>query len=329
MNHPNLSPLMRAGRLAYRLMGASRADLLSCGHNADALSLQGGNDYIANVINAGNPWMIARLGFVEANAVLNHLEIKKSSDYRTFSRLDACFRGLRHSWDDNLIKMLSLNAGFFPCTEESAGRFCELYISRYALADAVGFFGSVPGEIYLHKEYNPTASSFPVESLEPYRFANPWSSALGGKKVLVVHPFAESIKKQYERRRLLFENGAVLPEFELKVLPAVQSIAGNACGFGSWFDALAWMEDKMEEIEFDVCLVGAGAYGLPLAAHAKGLGKISIHMGGATQVLFGIRGMRWEKYNKDVGVLFNEHWIRPDDSERPQGAHEIEEGCYW
>ena len=50
----------------------------------------------------------------------------------------------------------------------------------------------------------------------------------------------------------------------------------------------------MEEI-FDVAIIGCGAYGMPLAAMLKQAGKQAIHLGGATQLLFGIKGKRWEE----------------------------------
>lgn len=47
------------------------------------------------------------------------------------------------------------------------------------------------------------------------------------EKVLVVHPFVDTIESQYARRELLFEDTNILPSFELKTLRAVQSNAGN------------------------------------------------------------------------------------------------------
>lgn len=46
----------------------------------------------------------------------------------------------------------------------------------------------------------------------------------------------------------------------------------------------------MDKIDYDICLIGCGAYGFPLAAHAKRKGKKAVHLGGALQLLFGIKG---------------------------------------
>jgi hypothetical protein len=84
----------------------------------------------------------------------------------------------------------------------------------------------------------------------------------------------------------------------------------------------------MESFEFDVVLISAGAYALPLAHHAKKMGKIGITCGGELQLFFGVIGKRWENMEK-VTKYQNEYWIRPSESERPANWREIENGCYW
>ena len=82
--------------------------------------------------------------------------------------------------------------------------------------------------------------------LEPYWAIEPWTRALEGKKVLVIHPFASLIESQYaEKRELLFQDKRVLPSFELKTLQAVQSIGGES-EFKDWFEALDWMKTRMD-----------------------------------------------------------------------------------
>jgi hypothetical protein len=56
--------------------------------------------------------------------------------------------------------------------------------------------------------------------------------------VLVIHPFADSIEAQYRRRELLFDNPGVLPDFHLKTVRAVQSLAGNKAPFNDGFEAI-------------------------------------------------------------------------------------------
>jgi hypothetical protein len=49
-----------------------------------------------------------------------------------------------------------------------------------------------------------------------------------------------------------------------------------------------------------------------------------------TQILFGIKGRRWEReYGDSTAKLFNEHWVRPSPVETPDNKDRIERGCYW
>ncbi len=50
--------------------------------------------------------------------------------------------------------------------------------------------------------------------------------------------------------------------------------------------------------------------------------------GGMVQMLFGIKGKRWDL--KPISKeLYNSSWIRPSMEERPEHANEVENGCYW
>ena len=56
--------------------------------------------------------------------------------------------------------------------------------------------------------------------------------------------------------------------------------------------------------------------------------KSSIHLGGATQILFGIKGHRWDTHDV-ISSFYNDHWVRPSKEETPEKAKINEEGCYW
>ena len=221
------------------------------------------------------------------------------------------------------------NTGFFPPTDECLDAFAREYITVFRLSDIMGVW-LIAGEDRFIQEQCPSAALVIGGDLSsPYFFNPPWSDALRGKRVLVIHPFAESISEQYSRNReRLWADPDVLPAFDLQVIAAVQSIAGEPTGFATWFDALKYMKGEMNARDFDVCLVGAGAYGPPLAAHAKNFGRKGVVLGGATQILFGIRGKRWDEREDFVG-LFNDYWVRPKPSEVPRNVNTVEDGCYW
>lgn len=167
-----------------------------------------------------------------------------------------------------------------------------------------------------------------LTSLEPFFADEPWTLALQGKNVLVIHPFDQSIEAQYRRRTKLF-NRPILPDFNLITQRAVQTIAGNKDErFETWFDALEYMYNTAMRKEFDVAILGCGAYGFPLAAKLKRAGKVAIHLGGVTQLIFGIRGARWEQWPEYLDLM-TEAWVRPLNSEAPNNSQSVEGGCYW
>ena len=150
---------------------------------------------------------------------------------------------------------------------------------------------------------------------------------MNGKRVLVVHPFKTTIERQYARRAELFPGTDILPQFaDLRIVQAVQGLAGADTGYASWFDALVAMEQQMDAAPYDVAIIGAGAYGLPLAAHARDTGHAAIQMSGALQLLFGIRGKRWDDH-PIISKLYNDAWVRPEETL----AHKekVEGGSYW
>lgn len=82
------------------------------------------------------------------------------------------------------------------------------------------------------------------------------------------------------------------------------------CEFNTWFEALQYMEDEIKKVSFDIALVGCGSYGFPLAAYIKkNLNKSVFHCGGCLQMMFGIKGSRWENSPIYKPFLMNTGYI--------------------
>jgi hypothetical protein len=320
--------ILKLGRLIYRLLGLSVNQRGKKAFRGAIIDAQKANELIYNIIESGKPAMISRLGIVEANTLLNYLEVQEWKKTNIFSKINACFNGSVAQFKPEVKMSLQMNAGFFPNTNEDVEKFSAFFLGQIKKIDLLGIWRFVPGESFFHKHFCPNAMLFYPEALEPYYFSNPWSMALKGKRVLVIHPFSESIIKQYNIREFIFKDQNVLPSFELITIAAVQSIAGNKTKFNNWFEALEYMKFQINNIEFDVALIGAGSYGLPLAAYVKDRGKIAIHMGGAIQILFGIKGKRWDNH-PFISKMYNEYWVRPDFSEIVPDSEKVESGCYW
>jgi hypothetical protein len=309
---------LRALRKAYTFLFPKNTEVLQRVNNPDEVS-----EILRNKLNSGNPCMIARFGSNELTCLQNYVGIHNKNRLKYIQG-----KGGPWWWQKSIVNQMHYNAGFFPANVDLLGKYCELMLEDMKELDVLGSW--LYGEQQFSTELK-NVEKIRLIYLDPFWSVIPWTSALQAKKVLVIHPFAETIEKQYKKRKVLFTK-EVLPEFELTTIKAVQSIAGNKTPFGTWFEALDFMKAQMDKVDYDICMVGAGAYGFHLAAHAKRKGKVGIHMGGSLQLLFGIRGNRWESnYNKthDYAALVNEQWVRPGEDERPTGAIAVEGACYW
>lgn len=267
-----------------------------------------GNQLIYDELQKGNPIMISRFGATEMRCIDFYLKNKK--------------------FNEKILREIKELSGVYPNTPENIKKFCEFYLKCISDSDVIALWG-VKNEKKVINSYGRNLKLVKLKSLEPYYFNNPWSKYLQNKKVLVIHPFAKSIIKQYKNRDKLFENNYVLPKFKsLDTVKAIQSIANEVPEYETWFDAYENMCNEIKMKDFDVAIIGAGAYGLPLASFIKGMGKQSIHIAGATQILFGIKGKRWDKHEY-ISTLFNDYWVRPSDEETPNKSDKVEGGSYW
>ncbi|WP_339714813.1 hypothetical protein [uncultured Kriegella sp.] len=321
--------LLKVLRKAYiKLLGTKPLPKLDCEQDPEKAS-----QIIYNQLIGEQPSMIARFGATEMNVMINHLGVKESNkNWVKFIQN----RALPWWWEEKRMAQMQRWSGFFPPTQEKIQQFCELMLQDMQEIDVVGSWLS---EEAYYKDKISKAQKVKLVLLEPYTSRTPWSRALRGKKVLVVHPFAELIEEQYKNREFLFDDPEVLPDFELQTIQAVQSLGGESNGFADWFDALNWMKDEIDKCDYDICLIGAGAYGFPLAAHVKRQGKKAMHLGGALQLLFGIKGNRWEApdyatkwglpANLYLNFFKNKNWVKPTDKHKPANAKQVEDACYW
>lgn len=286
------------------------------------------SEMIYNLLSDDKPCMIARFGANELNAVINYLGVN-AKNHSIWEFIQG--KQSEWWWNKNIMHYMQNNAGFFPATPENMQRFGEMMIEDAKEVDLLGSW--LKQEYFLQNYFSSSLSKVIREACNPFFAQKPWSRYLEGKNILVIHPFEESIRAQYQKRELLFENTDILPQFNLKTIKAVQSLGGDNNNFKDWFEALDWMKAEMNKTEYDICLIGCGAYGFPLAAHAKRQGKKAIHLGGSLQLLFGIKGARWEnpnynpKYN--YAALMNQYWIKPNNNEKPNNAGNVENACYW
>ena len=228
-----------------------------------------------------------------------------------------------------MLKRFNSNAGFFPINDGLVEKYSKLMINDLKYIDLIGVWSN---KERFYSNFITHATQVNVEYLDPFFASIPWTKILKNKNVLVIHPFEKTILKQYKIKSKIFKNKEILPKFNIKTIkaPLLEEVENSK--FKNWFDCLNDMKFKMDNLKYDIVLIGCGAYGFNLAAHAKRRGKIAIHLGGSLQILFGIKGKRYENPNQLGGryiKLFNKHWTRPSKNERPKKSNRIENNAYW
>jgi hypothetical protein len=278
-----------------------------------------GNIKIKELLLSGAPAMITRYGNTELDTIDRFL-------------LQPVYFGKKEQ-----TKVLCTSSGFFPNDKKLVPRFVDLYAASARHIDILACWNSFHGwtaEEKLIKKWSNNTTLINLASLEAWWYTEPWSECLQNKKILVIHPFEKSIHYQYENNReKLFFNPKVLPLFHsLHIIRPPQGVGMSSTdGYATWFDAYDALCEKIKATDFDIAVIGAGAYGLPLAAFVKTQGKQAVHMGGTAQLLFGIKGKRWEAPNYSYQhKLYNTWWKRPYQEEMPKNPYcDRETAPYW
>lgn len=204
----------------------------------DILPAAAGNDLARDLLESGQPFLFGRCGATEMRTVADWLQ---NGGHNFTDRTRADIRNL---------------SGVFPTDDAMLDKFCRLYVKTAQSAELLALW-NVGAEREVIRGCDATRFT-ELRALEPYYHARPWSAALAGKRVLVVHPFRRTILAQYEKRTQLFPGKDVLPELAcLTVIQAVQGLGGQDTGYADWFDALTEMERRMDAADYDVAIVGA------------------------------------------------------------------------
>jgi hypothetical protein len=277
-----------------------------------AVSASEGNEAIKHVLSTRNSVLIGRVGASEMKVVNRYL-LRKRFPFTTYN--------------SSVRREIQLHSGVYPATDIDLDNFAQFYLECIEDIDIFcAWF--IPGERRTLKNGNFSTVTV-LTALEPYFFDSPWSYNLSGKTVLVVTPFVETIRSQLDRLRLIW-GYELFPgvKFEFIRFPHSQLLMGAERPMRRWFDILKDAQAEIDNATFEVGLVGAGAATLPLARYMKTIGKTGIAMGGALQILFGVRGRRWDM-DPNFSRYFNQYWIRPLKEETPPKFKSNESGAYW
>lgn len=298
-------------------------------------AIDAGAAAIQAAMATGAPFFIGRNGSVEMRA----LSFWKRR------------RALGDPYPPELLEQLGRNAGLFPATHESVDAWAKEMVTALGQVDCVaaGWFQPLKeAEDAFLWAYAPDAVRVPLRSLEPYyvELSLRWTRHLAGKRVAIVSSFAHTAIRQLQRGpgvSVSLWSAVEAPETILP--PAVVEWAGvrsqypptvadpgTPCAWPAairtWQDAVAYLEAQVHAAKADVALIGCGAIGMVLAGRLVASGVSCVVLGGAVQVLFGIKGRRWQTHGV-ISKFWNDEWVWPAADEVPTRATTIEGGCYW
>lgn len=286
-------------------------------------------EYIKKKMDSGKNFIIPRVSGVENNvAVL----AKQYFIDRNMNPEIANYLNL-------LIPTMKNNAGIKISSEKSLIEYSNRYLEAFELCELFGGWeewgGYINGirysysyimEKYGHKDY---FLAYSIDVFTTINFPNIWTTAMRGKRILIISAFSESINEKIPIREKIY-GVDLFPDCIITTIQPPQTHASNnSREFNIELDEFLQSLDKIKDT-YDIALVSSGGYANLICCHIFKSGNSSIYVGGVLQMFFGVLGGRWLNETPDVVRLYlNEYWSRPKESERPKDYKNIENGCYF
>ena len=295
------------------------------------MNIEQGAQFITQQVRSRNPFFVGKLGTSELDVLLFYTQFRQTEG--------------APSYPQSIKVHIARNGGLFPATDKAIDKWANHMLNE-VLPAGNGFvlwnpsIGNIERNIL--NIFAPKAKQFPLRSLEPYYInilEDRWTyNLLKHAKVAVVSPFYKSIEHQWKKREAIWGDNTIwgpIPPTIIPVKAGYSPYLSVTTGKwsadiinGGWQMAVADIVRQVQETGALFAIVGCGALSLPICYALKKVNIASIHTGGATQILFGIKGNRWLT-NSIISEFFNEAWEFPFPEEIPTGAKDVEGACYW
>lgn len=285
-------------------------------------------EYIASKIEKNDNFIIMKMAEIE-NSVAYFARMRKH-DGIPLTELSSYVKCL-----PSYLKRLR---GIKISSTESLIKFSQATMSAFSKCEMLGLYESWGYEYvefseshkYFIDTYAKTRKNIWMRAFDVYNYIHdsPWTLALRGKRVLIISSFAESIREKIPIRKEIYGID-LLPECEVTAILPPQTQLGNPSQefdieLNIFFKSLDDIRDT-----YDYALVSAGGYSAIICDYIFRGGKSSIYVGASLQMMFGIKGGRWDKYSSDIIKLYeNDSWSRPKISEHPAGIRTFSDTVY-
>jgi hypothetical protein len=282
-----------------------------------------GEDIVDGLVKGADPFFIGRNGTIELETLLFYRDRRSKGE----------------PYPPHILERIEKHAGVWPATNLSIDDWCSEYFRGFSALNAVaaGWFAPLASrELQLMKQVAPDARHIGLRALEPYYWPleTRWTTGLAGKRVSVISSFTDTMQSQLGKDLWANQDTLLPPSTQWSFVktgyaPSVaQGTASWPAEVKTWRDAVDYVVDTTLAQKPDVALIGCGGLGMVIATRLRRAGISVLVMGGAVQVLFGIKGNRWEKH-PTIGQFWNGNWVYPSVQETPGAAGRIEGGCYW
>lgn len=290
-------------------------DVLSFLHNLKYKLLFGNLSYSKEIVlNKKHNFFVSRFGNVEFS-FFSYCHLKYKSRFKFIFKLFPNYYPL------GAFNRLRLNAGVCGLNVHNIKSFYDIYSSSICNIDY--FFRWFSGDNLLC-EYGFNGSVGHLDDLNIMEPGNIIKGLFQNSSVLVISSFSSSFYYQVQNNYKCVTRNMGISNATFHFITSPFDTNED----GDWFNNLDNIKIQIDELllvhSVDYVVLGCGAYGLPLGSYCKSKGVSALHLGGVTQLLFCVKGKRWN----DCGY-YTSSWIEPLLEDVPIFSKDVEGGCYW
>lgn len=228
--------------------------------------------------------------------------------------------------------------GIFPADPSFYLDYSRFYAEHLRNLDSLGVcYCATEPEILRHYEVDVPLIHYPLQEPDrsvPDDEGNCYLPSFRDKRLLIVCPFAGFLADRAEGetfeavwaktgKKWFHPRSVDHLEFPYGFEPATWERYDTA------IDLYEELAAEMGRREFDVALIAAAGLAIPLASHAKNLGRVGIDLGGHLQVLFGVLGGRWRTWEWFRETYVTDAWVDLPERYRPARTDVCDGGAYW
>jgi hypothetical protein len=293
-------------------------------------------NYISGKLEKGEKFIIPRISGHENNFAF----FGKVIQHNALNKVDPVIPPDIHNYFQNTVSILKQNAGIRLTSIDSIVKYSNGYLRAFENCDIYGGWEAWGHYMpHIFNSHNFITTSFPTKrifwvfamDIYHYIYSRPFTTAMRGRRILIVSPFEKSIRSKLENRSKLYDGVDLFPDCSFVFIsPPITNGDNPSDEFDVELMRFFVCLDKLKG-KYDIALLSCGGYANPIANYIyENHGASAIYIGGVLQMYFGIYGGRWLKERAEILKLFmNGNWSRPEQSEKPANFSSIEGGCYW